>query len=288
VPHVYNFWKALDLGAPNMELPIQLKGNGAGKVFVNVGLNDGLEFFAAIEKGFSVYGFEPDPQSLERLIKRCTSLGKAKCEVLDPVRLQTTIYCGMLLNCTQLNILKPIPPVQGKAFLIPAGCGPRRTTMMLSQAEAGSSLVEVAPGADPNKRKEVTIVRLDEVVDTDVWFMQIDVQGFEYGVLQGALKLFENRFVASLMFEYYPRGLESAKVDHAELVSFVWHKLKMFCSIARLKDPHAGSGFVWKHAHNLTGFVAYMDHIRDFDLKNNLRTTYWGTWYDFVCFNRFR
>lgn len=47
----------------------------------------------------------------------------------------------------------------------------------------------------------VTVIPLSDVVDSNVYFFKLDVQGFEYDVLKGARTLFERRSVKTLLME---------------------------------------------------------------------------------------
>ena len=53
VPQVFNFIKELKCRSGHMNVPLILHENGAGKVVVDIGLDAGEEFFAALKSGKS-------------------------------------------------------------------------------------------------------------------------------------------------------------------------------------------------------------------------------------------
>ena len=136
-----------------MDVPSVLRQNGAGKVVVDIGLDAGNEFFAALESGYSVYGFEANPISCIKLRKQCEAATAYKC-----------IY----INAD--NITKPLPPIPNGGYLIEGGVGSRRGFMEMSLAGPGSSLVETAPGVKVPQYKNVTILPVSDVVNTNVFF----------------------------------------------------------------------------------------------------------------------
>jgi len=190
VPQVFNFIKELQCRSGHMDVPTILCQNGAGKVVVDIGLDAGKEFFAALESGYSVFGFEANPISCIALRKQCETATAYKC-----------IY----INAN--NITKPLPPIPNGGYLIEGGVGSTRGLMPMSLSGPGSSLVETAPGVKDAKYKNVTILPVSDVVNTNVYFFKLDVQGYEFEVLKGAKDLFDNYVVKTLLMEVYPRGL---------------------------------------------------------------------------------
>ena len=266
VPQVFNFIKELQCRSGHMDVPSVLRQNGTGKVVVDIGLDAGKEFFAALESGYSVFGFEANPISCIALRKKCETATGYKC-----------IY----INAN--NITKPLPPIPNGGYLIEGGVGSTRGLMPMSLAGPGSSLVEVAPSGWLKKRgdkdvkyKNVTILPVSDVVNTNVYFFKLDVQGYEFEVLKGAKELFDNYFVKTLLMEVYPRGLGNAGTDFMEFLSFVWNDLGMFCSSA---NP---GGFKVNHPNSIPNFADYLKSLHD----DNITKVSWGTFDDFYCFNR--
>lgn len=128
-PQVFNFIKELQCRPGHMDVPSILRENGAGKVVVDIGLDAGNEFFAALESGYSVYGFEANPISCIKLREQCE---------------QATSYKCVYINAD--NITGPLPPIPNGGYLIEGGVGSKKGTMTMSLAGPGSSLVETAPG----------------------------------------------------------------------------------------------------------------------------------------------
>ena len=263
VPQVFNFIKELQCRSGHMDVPSVLRQNGTGKVVVDIGLDAGKEFFAALESGYSVFGFEANPISCIALRKKCETATGYKC-----------IY----INAN--NITKPLPPIPNGGYLIEGGVGSTRGLMPMSLAGPGSSLVEVAPsgwlGDKDVKYKNVTILPVSDVVNTNVYFFKLDVQGYEFEVLKGAKDLFDNYVVKTLLMEVYPRGLGNAGTDFMEFLSFVWNDLGMFCSSA---NP---GGFKVNHPNSIPNFAGYLKSLYD----DNITKVWWGTFDDFYCFNR--
>jgi hypothetical protein len=260
-PQVFNFVKELQCRHHSLEVPPVLQKNGAGKVVVDIGLDKGKEFFAALESGYSVYGFEANPISCAKLRKTCEAATSYKC-----------VY----VNAD--NITTPLPLIPNGGYLIEGGAGGKKAIMPMSLSGAGSSLVENAPGVKTPEYKNVTILPVSDVVSTNVYFFKLDVQGFEYEVLQGAKGLFENHVVKTLLMEVYPRGLSNAGTDFLEFLTYIWNDLGMFCSSSNI-----GSGaFKVNHPGSLPEFAEYLKSLSE----DKVTEVSWGAFDDFHCFNR--
>ena len=260
-PQVFNFIKELQCRGGHMDIPPLLKTPGHGKVVVDIGLDNGDEFFEALGSGYSVYGFEANPLSIEKLRIRCES---------------ATAY-----NCVYVNaadITDPLPPVPNGGYLIEGGAGSVRSAMNMSLSGPGSSFIEVAPGVKTPIYKMVTILPVSDVVDTDVFFFKLDVQGFEFGVLNGAKTLFDNHIVKTVLMEVYPRGLGNAGVDFLEFLRFIWDDLGMFCSSA---NPVSSKTFKIDHPSSLPDLDEYLKTLSNSEGAK----VWWGVFDDFYCFN---
>ena len=88
-----------------------------GKVVVDIGLNDGLEFFAAMDSGYSVYGFEANPFTALALRKKCDEYDGKK---------HGALRCSFLDAANITNVLEPLP---FHSYLIEGGAGSVRTTL---------------------------------------------------------------------------------------------------------------------------------------------------------------
>ena len=125
----------------------------------------------------------------------------------------------------------------------------------MSISGPGSSFVENAPNKQDNVFKMVTVIPLSDVVDSNVYFFKLDVQGFEYDVLKGAKALFDRKTVKTLLLEVYPRGLGNAGIDFDEFLSFIWNDLGMLCSSS---NPVGGVSFPLDHPNSLVEFGTYL------------------------------
>ncbi|KAL7524813.1 hypothetical protein ACHAWF_001097 [Thalassiosira exigua] len=262
-PKIYNFVKELKCRDGHMSIPPLLQMPGHGKVVVDIGLDAGDEFFVALEAGYSVYGFEANPLTAVTLRKKCEMATEYKCVYVDGA-----------------NITKPLTPIPNGGYLIEAGAGESDGMMNMSLSGPGSSFVEdslmVKPGSEAYKM--VRILPVSNVVDTDVFFFKLDVQGFKFEVLKGAQVLFAKHAVKTMLMEVYPRGLDNAGVDFHAFLWFLWYDLGMFCSSS---NPVAPSTFKVDHPRTLPEFAEYLK-----DLASAAPKEWWGVFDDFYCFNR--
>jgi hypothetical protein len=189
------------------------------------------------------------------------------------------------MRCIYINaadIEAPLPPfLGGGGYLIEGGAGSTKSVMSLSLSGPGSSLVEVAPKATP-KYKQVTIIPVADVIDVDVFFFKLDVQGFEYDVLKGSEKLFTRKNVKTLQMEVYPRGLHNAGTDVEAMLNYLWHDLGLFCSTSLPESKRGEKFFEMDHPNSMQGFAEYLRQLGNAtDAIEN-----WGRFDDFYCFNR--
>ena len=246
-PQIYNFMKEFGNREHNLDVPKILKTDkayGKGKVVVDIGLNDGLEFFAAIDSGYSAYGFEANPVSAAILRK--------KCEQYDGQNATSPFKCTYINAADIKGHLQPSP---FNSYLIEGGAGSIRTVLNMSISGHGSSFVEIAPDKRDSQFKMVTVIPVSDVVDVDVYLFKLDVQGFEFDVLKGAKPLFQNKTVKTMVMEVYPRGLGNAQVDFDELLNFIWNDLGMLCSSS---NPPGGPSFQMDHPNSLPDFGNFL------------------------------
>lgn len=244
-----------------MSVPPLLNTNGEGKVYVDIGLDAGAEFFAALKAGYSVYGIEANPISAMKL--------KEKCE-------KEMTNCKFVYGS---NITAPLPPIHRGGYLIFAGAGAEKGTMKMSLAGPDSSFAERPPHRKHPEVREVSILPLSAIADVDVFLMKVDVQGFEFEVLKGAKQLFDEKVVKSMLMEVYPRGLGNAGVNFHEFLNFLWNDLGLICSSSL---PLNNMAFDISHPSTLPQFAAYLQDLSD-QVKN---VANWGKFDDFFCFNR--
>jgi FkbM family methyltransferase len=249
IPQVYNFMKEFGCREGHMGVPKILQtdlGTGIGKVVVDIGLNDGKEFFAAINSGYTVYGFEANPLSVIDLRKKCKE------------------YDGKThgpLKCIYVNakdITEHLHPINFTSYLIEGGAGSSSTVLNMSISGFGSSFVEDAPHKKHPIYRMVTVIPVHKVVDTDVYLFKLDVQGFEYDVLKGSKTIFDQKIVKTMLMEVYPRGLGNAGIDFEEFLHFLWHDLGMLCSSA---DPVKKTTFPMNHPNSLPDLSKYLESL---------------------------
>ncbi|EJK68477.1 hypothetical protein THAOC_10339 [Thalassiosira oceanica] len=265
-PQVYSFIKDLGCRKGHMDVPPILTSNGNGKVVVDIGLDAGDEFFAALEAGYSVYGIEANPLTVSKLRPKCENATNFKC-----------IYINAA-NITDDGL----PLIKDGGYLIEGGAGSARGVINMSLSGPGSSFVEVAPDIQARNLtptyKEVTVIPLENIVKTDVFFFKLDVQGYEFEVLKGSKQLFLDYKVKTILMEFYPRGLLAAKVNLTEFLNFLWDDLGMMCSSSNAGEK----SFMSNHPNTFDKFAQYVQRLGE--LANG--SGWWGTFDDFFCFNR--
>ena len=242
-------------------VPHALRQPGLGKVVVDIGLDDGAEFFTAISNNYSVYGFEANPHTLFRLKKRCARMGAERCEYVHPGD-------GSF----------PLPPKRAGGYLIGAGAGAMDGLFNFSLAGAQTSMVDEPLRGAQQGVASVRVLPLGAVVQADVYFLKIDVQGAEFEVLKGARELFEKFTVKTLLMELYPRGLLSAGVDMLQFMRFIYDELGMFCSTSGATSRNRGFE---QHPNSLEDFAAMLQ-------RQPRRPRFnwgWGRFDDLMCFN---
>jgi FkbM family methyltransferase len=102
-----------------------------------------------------------------------------------------------------------------------AGARPGALKLHRSLVNAGDN--RLAPGLETGsfRLEEVAVVRLDTVLeDQRIDFVKIDVQGWEWEVVQGMEKTLERNPDIRICFEFWPYGLKRAGCDPATLIEF--------------------------------------------------------------------
>ena len=163
---------------------INRNATGCRSLILDVGLHTGDEFFAAVDHGFEVVGFEPNPKTFPVLKARC--LQKPKCQVLD-------------LDTTAL----PLQRKEGYSYLINAAVGAEPSTLQLNIKADVSSPVQVS-GLQGRQTSQVEVVKMDDLIKEDVYLFKIDTQGYEKFVLEGSKDLFDNYVVRQVILEVDP------------------------------------------------------------------------------------
>jgi FkbM family methyltransferase len=172
------------------------KAEGTRSLVVDVGLDNGDEFFASIENGFEVVGFEPNPESFAALAIRCRALTATKCFAFETV--------------SALSL--PLAREPGASYLINAAVGNEPGEMELFLFGPRSSFQAPKTAENAHQWQKVTIVRIDDFIQEDVYLFKIDTQGHDPLVLMGAKNLFKNHVVRQLIWEVEPLTMMRNKV----------------------------------------------------------------------------
>ena len=227
------------------------------RLMVDVGANTGLEYRAGVQKGFTVVSLEASPRTFRDLVR--TSC-KPPC-----------------VNISSLDQLRPdsVRGLQnGSSMIINAAVGASRSVMTLydSPSSPMSSLAENFDGK--GQAVQVQVVPLSDIIHEDVFFLKIDVQGFEYEVLRGAEKLFRDYTVAVMLLELYPNGLGHAGVNMTEMLTLVRDTLGMVCSTSH----RSADSLAPDHPTGRREFAKYVES--NYNSKDK-----YGLGDDLICFN---
>uniref|UniRef100_A0A7S0RP63 Methyltransferase FkbM domain-containing protein n=1 Tax=Chlamydomonas leiostraca TaxID=1034604 RepID=A0A7S0RP63_9CHLO len=87
-------------------------------------------------------------------------------------------------------------------------------------ASIGGYNIDQAVKGSANEKIQVPSQTLDELVDDDVLLMKVDVEGWEWSVMQGAAGLMAQRTVENIIMEYSP-GVPERHFQHDQLKATV-------------------------------------------------------------------
>ena len=108
--------------------------------------------------------------------------------------------------------------------LFPLALGSRNSCLTLRRSLLNAGDNRLAPGSPQFSRQaiEVSVKPLDAVLaGATVDFMKIDVQGWEWEVLQGMHGILERSPGLTLVLEFWPNGLRAAGADPIRLLEFL-------------------------------------------------------------------
>jgi len=200
--------------------------NGVTKrVVVDVGVFEGDDVtIPAAQAGHRVYAFEPTARKHGKIR---ANIGAAPGVL--------TVRSPSLAECAAAGACAPFPPGLEKITLVAAACG--ATTGMAELAEspdpatgqrdetgyfgALDALVSNASRGAAKFVARVPRVRLDEVIDEDVYILKVSAQGFDGAVLRGAEGLFARKRVTFVTFEFWPTEMGRAGVGAAETLAYL-------------------------------------------------------------------
>jgi len=197
---LFSLLKDFNTGTVNMKVPDILLKNatGAGVLIVDIGLDEGKEFFTSIKSGYEVVGIEANPKLFEDLSLHCTQI--PTCNVID-------------LDQTSL----PLQREAGQSYLINIGAGEKEETLEFHLHGPVSSFTN-NKGLSRAEKKLVKVVRLDDIIREDIFLLKIDTQGYDFFVLKGSQKIFQKHTVRQVMIENDPFNLGCNNVTTHDVV----------------------------------------------------------------------
>ncbi|KAK2984103.1 hypothetical protein RJ640_018128 [Escallonia rubra] len=174
-----------------------MRGEGKKGIFVDVGANVGMASFAAAVMGFRVLAFEPVFENLQRICD-----GVHFNRVGDLVTVFEAAASDRLGNITFHKLV-------GR----------------LDNSAVSASGAKLAFKSNEEIALQVRTVPLDEIIPESerVLLLKIDVQGWEYHVLKGALKLLsrKNSEAPYVIYEEDERLLQASNSSSKEIRDFL-------------------------------------------------------------------
>lgn len=253
---IFPLLKELGSGWKNLQVPPLIIRNATGtrSLVIDVGLDNGAEFFKAIDNGFEVVGFEPNPVTFPALSAKCEQ--RPKCQVLD-------------LNTVKL----PLKREEGYSYLINAAVGKEPATLELNIHGPVSSIVKVK-GLNGRQTSQVKVVKMDDFIKEDVYLFKIDTQGFEKFVLEGAKDLFKNHVVRQVILEMDPFTMAPNNITPRDVLELLQDN-GMMCFQTRTDNQ--GCLYLGE---SVEGFLEIFNGE-----PYNRRNTSGKCWEDVICLN---
>ena len=251
-----------------MYSPMLIEKNAVGhrSLIIDVGLDKGHEYFKAIYNGFEVVGFEANPHSFAKLREKCNAL--QHCTVIENPML-------MLSN----NEL-PLKRKKGQSYLINAGAGKESGTLTLSAGVEKLGALSTFNGnltKGKSTKEVVSIVRIDDIIDEDVYLFKIDTQGFDQMVLEGSQRLFENRVVKQVIVEVDSFNLKNNGHTPKTILEYLQNTCGMVCFQTRT-DQFKNCAY---YGESIDEFTDVFRPDANEDGKKMFNTC----WEDFLCIN---
>lgn len=273
---VFPLLKEMGTGWGNMKTPplIERNAKGTRSLVVDVGLDNGGEFFQAIQNGFELVGLEPNPKGFPFLAGKCKKLNEdptndIRCEVIDTVKLQEM----------RKNQQLPLQRKPGTSYLIHAAAGKDWQELNFHVDGAVSSFSAPTKSDKKEEWHTVQVAPLQDIIQEDIYLLKIDTQGFDHYVMEGGQRIFEQYTVRELIFEIEPMGMHNNHISILDTMRMV-QKHGMVCFTAR-SDQYDGCDF---HSDSLVDFEKEFfkwDNVKPRD--NGLIWSH--CWEDFVCVN---
>ena len=191
----------------------------ANRTIIDIGLGTCDSLVDEVSKGFVVHGFEPRNESLAHCRKKLDS--KSSGLWAD------VAVAGISQREIAATRRRLRPSTRGGfAFLYNVAVG--NVTQTLSFFAMGSSS-SISKGAAEHmgplghgRERKIDVVRIDEVIDEDIWLLKVDAQGHEVHALSGASGLLASRVVSHIFTEFAPRLLRDNGVPPRALPDLLW------------------------------------------------------------------
>ena len=155
---IYPLIKEMGSGWGNMDKDIPLlfrNASGTRSLIVDVGLDQGQEFFEAADKGFELVGIEPNPRTFRKLSRRCQK-NRAR-------------YCIAIPEITAVDL--PLQRKPGFSYLLNIALGVKRDVLLFyPHGPVGTFLKLNETLGWEQKVKNVTVLPLDDIIQENVYF----------------------------------------------------------------------------------------------------------------------
>lgn len=201
----------LNLGVvnqPGKGVPL-FRGLATCHTVIDVGAFTGMDHVLhGIRMGHRVIAFEPNTENVKGIVGTVSHF-----EARDRVTV-VPVEAGKPPSVPSSGCWSGAP--FGHAFVVPAAVSNQTGTLTFHAREDIGSAAPQAFWRDTSQGWNVTDVpafRIDDVVDEDVWYLKLDVQGGELAALQGASALLRKYRVPYLMTEFWPAGIAQAGGD---------------------------------------------------------------------------
>ena len=178
---VYPMLRELNCGHENLEVPRVLQQKGHGRFVVDVGVAyDAQETKAAVQNGFHVIGFEPNPKNIAQL--RITFQSDPQITIVDLVPTGDPIKPWKLPD----SVSRPSVDRKsgyGVAYIIAAGLDETNGVSRISgtKVDYATKIGSVSSVSSTGLQEgDVPVVKLDDILPdwaTHIAMMKIDTQG---------------------------------------------------------------------------------------------------------------
>jgi FkbM family methyltransferase len=256
----------------NLAVPPLLRQPHGPAVVVDVGMFDGSDYTKPAAKGgHRVYAFEMGAPKIA-VVAAWAAANNVSYQLLEPQPGQPLPHFPDRRPATE----------RPQLYLIHAAASSAtgQATSIRNVKDGAVDTLEVDPkyypcSGDSCVKETVGVLRLDDVVDEDVWLLKIDTQGYDCHVLHGAERLLRTRRVQYVTYEFAPKVMDSTGCTALASLELL-HRLNYQC-------------FEWSRMAN--GFAddrdgqSFTDYLRDFDTSH---TQWWvrQAWTELFCVHK--